>query len=475
MNSVLILVFNILTSSQAEPQPDPDTHIHVHLPPEESKGQSLKTGGGFLTSNSGQRKKTRKGQSPKTGGGNIISESEAGTAPTPTTPASTNNKDYADESACTIINGKQVCTGFSVTCGGHRALSCYRCPDKAPTRNARSSYCNGQCEWGFKVLPSSGECFPKGGAPIKSVSCGGHREANCALCANPLRGKVAGQVNRPYPERCHGDCRWGCTQVDAPCQRPTCIPKYEAISSKAVGFNGETLVENALSQYGDYWQPKDNKWPPKDNKWPTKKNKWPPKDNKWPARDNKWPAKDNKWPAKDNKWPAKDNKWPVKDNKWPAKDNKWPAKDSKWSAKDNKWPAKDNKWPAKDNKWSAKDNKWPAKDNKWHPQENGRDYKDSKWPAKDNKWHAKDNKWPAKDNKWPAKDSKWPAKDSKWPAKDSKWPAKDKKWSPQENGRDYSLLSALSSLLHHAPHHPPPPPPNWTPKPVTSWRKRQKK
>jgi len=390
MNSVLILVFNILTSSQAEPAPDPDTHIHVHLPPEESKGQSLKTGGGFLTSNSGQRKKTRKGQSPKTGGGNIISESEAGTAPTPTTPASTNNKDYADESACTIINGKQVCTGFSVTCGGHRALSCHRCPDKAPTRNARSSYCNGQCEWGFKVLPSSGECFPKGGAPIKSVSCGGHREANCALCANPLRGKVAGQVNRPYPERCHGDCRWGCIQVDAPCQRPTCIPKYEALSSKAGGFNrnsnkdylsqptirdpsvygGETLVENALSQYGDYWQPKDSKWP----------------------------AKDNKWPAKDNKWPAKDNKWP-----------------------------------------------------------------------------AKDNKWPAKDNKWPAKDSKWPAKDSKWPAKDSKWPAKDKKWSPQENGRDYSLLSALSSLLHHAPHHPPPPPPNWTPKPVTSWRKRQKK
>ena len=77
------------------------------------------------------------GQSPKTGGGNIISESEAGTAPTPTTPASTNNKDYADESACTIINGKQVCTGFSVTCGGHRAPSCHRCPDKAPTRNAR--------------------------------------------------------------------------------------------------------------------------------------------------------------------------------------------------------------------------------------------------------------------------------------------------------------------------------------------------
>ena len=34
MNSVLILVCNILTSSQAEP----DTHIHVHLPPEDSQG-----------------------------------------------------------------------------------------------------------------------------------------------------------------------------------------------------------------------------------------------------------------------------------------------------------------------------------------------------------------------------------------------------------------------------------------------------
>ena len=35
MNSVLILVFNILASSQAEP--DPDQHIHVHLQPEDSK------------------------------------------------------------------------------------------------------------------------------------------------------------------------------------------------------------------------------------------------------------------------------------------------------------------------------------------------------------------------------------------------------------------------------------------------------
>ena len=83
--------------------------------------------------------------------------------------------------------------------------------------------------------------------------------------------------------------------------------------------------------------------------------------------------------------------------------------------------------------------------------------------------------WQPKVSKWPPKDNKWPAKDNKWPAKDNKWPAKDRKWHPQENGQDYSLLSALSSLLHHAPHHPPPPPPNWTPKPVTSWRKRQKK
>ena len=36
MNSVLILVFNILASSQAEP--DPDQHIHVHLDSESSKG-----------------------------------------------------------------------------------------------------------------------------------------------------------------------------------------------------------------------------------------------------------------------------------------------------------------------------------------------------------------------------------------------------------------------------------------------------
>ena len=36
MNSVFILVFNILSSSQAEPEPD--FHIHFHLLPEDGRG-----------------------------------------------------------------------------------------------------------------------------------------------------------------------------------------------------------------------------------------------------------------------------------------------------------------------------------------------------------------------------------------------------------------------------------------------------
>merc|ERR1719370_47089 len=65
MNSVLILVFNILASSQAEP--DPDQHIHVHLQPEDSKGgQSPKAAGGVLVPEDGKG-----GEAPKTGGGHL--------------------------------------------------------------------------------------------------------------------------------------------------------------------------------------------------------------------------------------------------------------------------------------------------------------------------------------------------------------------------------------------------------------------
>merc|ERR1712212_1144409 len=65
MNSVLILVFNILASSLAEP--DPDQHIHVHLQPEDSKGgQSPKAAGGVLVPEDGKG-----GEAPKTGGGHL--------------------------------------------------------------------------------------------------------------------------------------------------------------------------------------------------------------------------------------------------------------------------------------------------------------------------------------------------------------------------------------------------------------------
>ena len=59
MNSVLILVFNILASSQAEP--DPDQHIHVHLDSESSKGG--------LTHDILDHVSFLGGESPKTGGG----------------------------------------------------------------------------------------------------------------------------------------------------------------------------------------------------------------------------------------------------------------------------------------------------------------------------------------------------------------------------------------------------------------------
>ena len=95
MNSVLILVFNILASSLAEP--DPDQHIHVHLQPEDSKGglthdilmdhvsslggQSPKAAGGVLVPEDGKGGLTHDilmdhvsflgGEAPKTGGGHL--------------------------------------------------------------------------------------------------------------------------------------------------------------------------------------------------------------------------------------------------------------------------------------------------------------------------------------------------------------------------------------------------------------------
>jgi len=258
MNSVLISVcFNILTSSQAEPVPEPDTHIHLLLPPEQSKGQkSPKTGGGFLTSNPGQMKMPLRFES-------------AGT----TTPATNeNDNDYADQG--------------SVTCGGHRAPNCQRCPDKAPNKTARSKYCHGQCEWGFRTQPDLGDCFPKYYNHQKSVSCGGHRERSCAECSDPY-GPISvgphGKVIKPrrFPEKCHGDCRWGCVNVGH-CSKPSCVPKNVPIST-AFGFNKISNNENSNSQYGGYGLPKENSgdyWLPKDNIG----DYWLPKDNKWPPQ-----------------------------------------------------------------------------------------------------------------------------------------------------------------------------------------------
>ena len=136
-------------------------------------GQSLKTGGGLLASNPVQKKKTHKSwhsimfswvmfpfieQSPKTGGG--VLTSKAVTAPTPTTPASTNDKDYGHD--------------IGVTCGGHQALSCHQCPDRAPSRDTRylwkdfiqiviSLHCMKRAQKALNWIPSHEKSLFQGG------------------------------------------------------------------------------------------------------------------------------------------------------------------------------------------------------------------------------------------------------------------------------------------------------------------------
>ena len=88
-------------------------------------GPSPKTGGGVLSSNSGLRKIPGR------------FESEAGTIPTPTTPSTINHNDYA-ESAISVS---------SVSCGGHRAINCHGCADKAPSENSRYLW----IKWNFSI------------------------------------------------------------------------------------------------------------------------------------------------------------------------------------------------------------------------------------------------------------------------------------------------------------------------------------
>uniref|UniRef100_A0A7S2WD02 Uncharacterized protein n=1 Tax=Eucampia antarctica TaxID=49252 RepID=A0A7S2WD02_9STRA len=82
-----------------------------------------------------------------------------------------------------------------VSCGGHDAKVCYRCPlDPDTGKWNGESGCNGDCKWN-----DNRGCEPK----IKVVSCGNHAAKVCYKCpVDPDTGKWNGESG------CNGDCKW---------------------------------------------------------------------------------------------------------------------------------------------------------------------------------------------------------------------------------------------------------------------------
>jgi len=188
MQHCLLLISMLFASYQADP--DPDTHLHVHLPPADSggPGKSPKIGPGVLN--------------PREADYNSGQPKARPTQPTMTTVPSIRNEMQNENS--------ELSEPLRVNCGGHRATYCGRCIERAPTKQARPSYCNGQCKWIFRSWPGNdGQCVYKGSQQgLNSVNCGGHRAPSCGLCYGSKTSDPG--FNNFARSQCNGDCHWRC-------------------------------------------------------------------------------------------------------------------------------------------------------------------------------------------------------------------------------------------------------------------------
>jgi len=179
----------------------PDTHVHIYVPPEPEvglqggqvgQGVALNTGVGNsyqpgLDYEGGTNKKTK-------------SESESGTTAVPRSTAANKNP---------INDGDEGHLGpVAVNCGGHMARQCVDCPTNPDDMSDMGSeWCNGDCEWkasdGFGV-PVLG-CYEKvENWPM--LNCGGHVAEDCQRCPE---GAPTRELRESY---CNGDCEWDLSQ-----------------------------------------------------------------------------------------------------------------------------------------------------------------------------------------------------------------------------------------------------------------------
>ena len=120
----------LFPSYQADP--DPDTHLHVHLPPAGSGGpgdcvESYRCA--FCTSFAGKAPKIGGGVlNPREGDYNSGQLKAGPTQPTLTTVPSIRNEMHNENSETSLLR---------INCGGHVASGCSRCPNLAPSKQAR--------------------------------------------------------------------------------------------------------------------------------------------------------------------------------------------------------------------------------------------------------------------------------------------------------------------------------------------------
>jgi len=149
------------------------------------------------------------------------------------------------EKKCPVSCGK--CGEKTVSCGGHKAVSCEECPKPFfGGSSLNEHWCGGDCYWKYyqkkgtnacrsrrerpencadqrrkcETWSRTGACESKGSGnymqnvcPVscgrcggKTVSCGGHRAISCGECAKSLDGLS-------YSESlCGGDCYWSYSQ-----------------------------------------------------------------------------------------------------------------------------------------------------------------------------------------------------------------------------------------------------------------------
>ena len=86
-----------------------------------------------------------------------------------------------------------------VTCGGHSASQCEKCPFGPNGSNMGESWCNGECHW------MNGGCRPNKNG---NVTCGGHSAPNCESCPWTDHGPFGPWGDFHGEKWCHGECQW---------------------------------------------------------------------------------------------------------------------------------------------------------------------------------------------------------------------------------------------------------------------------